>query len=177
MKVIYCIPILMVLWILFILKKQLIKVFMKEKNIWLSYSWYDRGAIDPIKDISKICKERNIWMHIDGSIGGIFALTNIKINELSNVNKCNSITINPQKILGITKTSSLLIVSDFKKLNNAFATGLPYIASDNEIIDRGEYGVQGSRSAEIIKLWLGLRFLGITGIEKILNSSIKRKIF
>jgi len=136
-----------------------------------------RGAIDPIKEISDICKDRNIWLHIDGSIGGIFAITSIPIEGLNNINLANSITINPQKIIGITKTSSLLLVSNIKTLENTFSTGLPYITSKENIINRGEIGIQGSRPAEVIKLWLGLRFLGLNGIEDILNSSIKRKDF
>tara|TARA_B100001989_G_scaffold134856_1_gene95495 strand:+ start:2145 stop:3536 length:1392 start_codon:yes stop_codon:yes gene_type:complete len=136
-----------------------------------------RGAIDPIKDISKICKEKNIWLHIDGSIGGIFAVTSIPIEGLNNINQANSITINPQKIIGITKTSSLLLVSNMRTLENTFSTGLPYISSKENIINRGEIGIQGSRPAEVIKLWLGLRSLGLKGIEDILRSSIKRKEF
>ena len=136
-----------------------------------------RGAIDPIKEISRICKERKIWLHIDGSIGGVFAITSIPIEGLKNVNQANSITINPQKIIGITKTSSLLLVSDMSTLENTFSTGLPYITSKENIINRGELGIQGSRPAEVIKLWLGLRFLGLKGIEDILRSSIKRKEF
>ena len=136
-----------------------------------------RGAIDPIKDISELCKERNLWLHIDGSIGGIFAITSIPIDGLNNINQANSITINPQKIIGITKTSSLLLVSDISTLENTFYTGLPYTSSNNKIKNRGELGIQGSRPAEIIKLWLGLRFLGMKGIEDILKSTINRKDF
>ena len=43
-------------------------------------------------------------------------------------------------------------------LENTFNTGLPYISSKENIINRGEIGIQGSRPAEVIKLWLGLRF-------------------
>jgi len=136
-----------------------------------------RGAIDPIKEISEICRQRNIWFHIDGSIGGIFAITSIPIEGLNNINQANSITINPQKIIGITKTSSLLLVSNMSTLENTFNTGLPYISSKENVINRGEIGIQGSRPAEVIKLWLGLRFLGLNGIENILKSSIKRKDF
>jgi len=136
-----------------------------------------RGAIDPIQEISEICKARNIWLHIDGSIGGIFAVTSIPIKGLNNINQANSITINPQKIIGITKTSSLLLVSNMSTLENTFNTGLPYISSKENILNRGEIGIQGSRPAEVIKLWLGLRFLGLNGIENILKSSIKRKDF
>ncbi len=62
-------------------------------------------------------------------------------------------------------------------LENTFSTGLPYLSSRENIINRGEIGIQGSRPAEVIKLWLGLRFLGLKGIEDILRSSIKRKDF
>ena len=135
-----------------------------------------RGSIDPISEIMKVCKSNNIWLHIDGSIGGIFSIFDENIKEIENINQADSITINPQKVLGITKTSSLLIVKDIKNLQKAFHTGLPYLDSDENIINRGELGVQGSRPAEIIKLWLGMKFLGISGIKKILNESINKKI-
>ena len=138
-----------------------------------------RGSIDPVFEIGKICKSNNIWLHIDGSIGGIFAISKHKyqhIKEINNLDIANSITINPQKLLGITKTSSLLLVDDINCLKKTFHTGLPYISSTEEVLNRGELGVQGSRPAEIIKLWLGLRFLGIDGIDDILNSSIRKKI-
>ena len=162
------------------LKKTIDKCFVDNKKIFAIVATLGttvRGAIDPIKDISEICKKRNIWLHIDGSIGGIFAVTSIPIEGLNNINQANSITINPQKIIGITKTSSLLLVSNMSTLENTFNTGLPYISSKENIINRGEIGIQGSRPAEVIKLWLGLRFLGLKGIENILNSSIKRKDF
>ena len=136
-----------------------------------------RGALDPINEIGAICKERKIWFHIDASIGGIFLITDNKFDNINNFNfsNANSITINPQKLLGIAKTSSLLLVSDINTLKNTFQTGLPYIDSADDVINRGELGVQGSRPAEIIKLWLGLRFLGIEGIEKILVESLLKK--
>jgi len=136
-----------------------------------------RGALDPINEIGAICKERKIWFHIDASIGGIFLITDNKFDNINyfNFSNANSITINPQKLLGIAKTSSLLLVSDINTLKNTFQTGLPYIDSADDVINRGELGVQGSRPAEIIKLWLGLRFLGIEGIEKILVESLLKK--
>ena len=135
-----------------------------------------RGAIDPIKKIGNYCKDKNIWFHIDGSIGGVFSLFNDQIEEINNLKISNSITVNPQKVLGITKTSSLLLVDNIETLKKTFQTGLPYIGSKDDVLNRGELGVQGSRPAEIIKLWLGLKFLGINGVNDILKKSISKKI-
>ena len=41
----------------------------------------------------------------------------------------------------------------------------------------GELGIQGTRSAESLKLWIGLRQLGEDGIEKILLESIQRRCY
>ena len=162
------------------LKKTITECSKKNKKIFSIVATLGttiRGALDPIEGIWELCKKNKIWLHIDGSIGGIYSITNIQINGLKNINCADSITINPQKILGITKTSSLLLVSNIENLKNTFSTGLPYISSNNDVLDRGELGLQGSRPAEVIKLWLGLRFLGIKGIEEILKSSIDRKVF
>jgi len=162
------------------LKKNIDKCEKEKKKIFAIVATLGTtimGAIDPIKTISEICKEKAIWLHIDGSIGGIYSISNITIEGLDYVNCADSITVNPQKILGITKTSSLLLVSNIDTLKNTFATGLPYVASNNNFSDRGELGIQGSRPAEVIKLWLGLKFLGISGVNDILNSALDRKAF
>ena len=39
----------------------------------------------------------------------------------------------------------------------------------------GELGLQGSRPAEILKLWLGLRQLGEVGIRELLEAALERR--
>ncbi len=138
-----------------------------------------RGAIDPICEIAEFCKKEKIWLHVDGAVGGIYGLSAITSGRLlKGLSFADSITVNPQKILGITKTSSLLLVADKSHLSATFSTGLPYAEPliGNEF-HGGEIGIQGTRSAEALKLWIGLRQLGEDGIEKLLLDSIKRKCY
>ena len=137
-----------------------------------------RGAIDPLPEIGKFCRKENIWLHIDGAIGGIFALSANTSELVKGLSFANSITVNPQKLLGICKTSSLLLVANKNHLSSTFSTGLPYaepLAGSD--VHGGELGIQGTRSAESLKLWIGLRQLGEVGIEKLLLDSIKRKCY
>ncbi len=137
-----------------------------------------RGAIDPLLQLADIAKKEGIWLHIDGAIGGIFAISQKTSPMLNGISKADSITLNPQKLLGITKTSSLLLVANKSNLTSTFSTGLPYIEpSSGEEAHGGEIGLQGTRAGEVLKLWLGLRQLGEVGIDQLLENSISRRIF
>ena len=137
-----------------------------------------RGAIDPVNEIAKLCHREKIWLHVDGAIGGVYGISKLTSGIVRGIGSADSITVNPQKLLGITKTSSLLLVENQNHLSSTFSTGLPYAepVSGNEY-HGGEIGIQGTRSAESLKLWIGLRQLGEKGIEKILLDSIKRRTY
>ncbi len=136
-----------------------------------------RGAVDPLVELGAFCLRESLWFHIDGAIGGIFAISEKTSHLVKGISLANSVTLNPQKLLGITKTSSLLLVANRSDLISTFATGLPYIepAWGTET-HGGEMGIQGTRPAEVLKLWLGLRQLGETGINNLLEQSIERRV-
>ena len=137
-----------------------------------------RGAIDSVSEIAKLCKKEKIWLHVDGAIGGVFGMSEVTSKIVKGLGSADSITVNPQKLLGIAKTSSLLLVGNQSHLSSTFATGLPYAEPvSGDEFHGGELGIQGSRSAEILKLWIGLRQLGEKGIEKILLDAIKRRTY
>ncbi len=134
-----------------------------------------RGAVDPLLDIADLCAQHDIWLHVDAAIGGVFALSSATASLMRGLNRADSITLNPQKLLGITKTSSLFLVRDKARLCMAFATGLPYMESPTGDHHGGEVGLQGTRPAEVLKLWLGLRQLGEQGITAVLQGALERR--
>jgi len=134
-----------------------------------------RGAIDPLAAIADICHRHGAWLHVDAAIGGAFALAPASRRLLAGLERADSITVNPQKLLGITKTSSLLLLAEPAHLQHAFGTGLPYMEPSWGGGHGGEMGLQGSRPAEILKLWLGLRQLGLEGISALVEAAIARR--
>ncbi len=134
-----------------------------------------RGAVDPLLDIADLCGQHDIWLHVDAAIGGVFALSSATASLMRGLNRADSITLNPQKLLGITKASSLFLVRDKARLRMAFATGLPYMESPTGDHHGGEVGLQGTRPAEVLKLWLGLRQLGEQGITAVLQGALERR--
>ena len=134
-----------------------------------------RGAIDPLLDVATLCRDAEVWLHVDAAIGGVFALSSSHASLMDGMELADSITLNPQKLLGITKASSLLLLRDRTHLRQAFSTGLPYMEAPKGMDHGGEIGLQGTRPAEILKLWLGLRQLGEAGIEATLGGALQRR--
>ncbi|MFM7313904.1 MAG: pyridoxal phosphate-dependent decarboxylase family protein [Cyanobium sp.] len=134
-----------------------------------------RGAIDPLGPIAALCRRHGVWLHVDAAIGGVFALVPQLRALLSGLEAADSVTVNPQKLLGITKTSSLLLLAEPEHLQRAFSTGLPYMEPSWSGGHGGEMGLQGSRPAEILKLWLGLRQLGLEGIATLVEGAMARR--
>ena len=134
-----------------------------------------RGAVDPLPLIAQQCADHGIWLHVDAAIGGVFALSATTASLMQGLNQADSITLNPQKLLGITKASSLLLVRDKQLLRRAFSPGLPYMEPATGDHHGGEAGLQGTRPAEVLKLWLGLRQLGEQGITAVLTGALSRR--
>jgi sulfinoalanine decarboxylase len=134
-----------------------------------------RGAVDPIAPIAELCRRHGVWLHVDGAIGAVFGLSTSLAGLVPDLGQADSLTINPQKLLGITKTSSLLLLRRPQFLAESFGTGLPYMEPSWAEAHGGECGLQGTRPAEILKLWLGLRQLGLEGIEALLRGALQRR--
>ena len=134
-----------------------------------------RGAVDPLPELAAICQRYGVWLHVDGAIGAVFALSERHRWRVAGLELADSITVNPQKLLGITKTSSLLLLARPQALERSFATGLPYMEPSWGGGHGGESGLQGTRPAEVLKLWLGLRQLGLEGIEVLLDQAVGRR--
>lgn len=134
-----------------------------------------RGAVDPLPDIAAVCRRRELWLHVDGAIGAVYGLTDMERHRVIGLGEADSITVNPQKLLAISKTSSLLLMRDPGLLTATFDTGLPYMEDSWGGGHGGESGLQGSRPAEVLKLWLGLRQLGLEGVNAVLQGALGRR--
>ena len=134
-----------------------------------------RGAVDPLGPLATLCRSQGIWLHVDGAIGAVCGLSPGHRQRVAGLERADSITVNPQKLLGITKTSSLLLLAEPERLGACFGTGLPYMEASWGGGHGGEWGLQGTRAAEVLKLWLGLRQLGLSGIEAVVDGAITRR--
>ena len=134
-----------------------------------------RGAFDPIEQISDICNEFNIWLHIDGSWGGP-VLFSKKYNYLiKGSERSDSFTWCCHKMMGIPLVCTAIILKDkdvLKNINEIENTDYLF-HNNNDQFDLGRHSLQCGRKVDSLKLFLAWKYFGDIGFEKKINHLFK----
>lgn len=129
------------------------------------------GNIDPIQEIAAICKSNSLWLHADAIYGGAIILSRKEKYRLKGIENADSIAFNPQKWMHIAKTCSLLLFRDSDILIRYFSMKAHYTKEQSEFINLSEINIQGTKQADVLKLWLSILSIGISGYEKMIDKS------
>jgi aromatic-L-amino-acid decarboxylase len=64
------------------------------------------GAIDPLPEIARVCRERNLWFHVDGAYGGVAAGVSGVPVDLRALSLADSVAVDPHKWLYATSRNT-----------------------------------------------------------------------
>ena len=81
------------------------------------------ASVDPIGEISALCREQKICLHIDAAYGGGLALLPEREWVSDGWEKADSLVINPHKMLFVPLDFSVLYVRDLERLRRVFSSG------------------------------------------------------
>jgi len=126
------------------------------------------GAYDPLDEMAEICNKHNIWLHADGSFGGSIILSHKHRHLMQGIEKTDSFTWNPHKLMNIPLVCSALLVKKKGTLqHNITDINSDYIFHDiDQIEDLGKKSIQCGRSVDAVKLWFAWKYFGLKGYQQ-----------
>jgi aromatic-L-amino-acid/L-tryptophan decarboxylase len=133
------------------------------------------GAIDPLAELAALAAELNVWLHIDAAYGGFANLTERGREWLQGIERADSITLDPHKWLYQPFEVGGLLMRDPVHLARAFhATGdyLQDTVVAGAEINFGDRGIQLTRSARALKVWLSIQFFGLAAFRTAIDRSL-----
>ncbi len=142
------------------------------------------GVVDPLPSISEICREFDLWFHVDAAYGGFAACLPDAPSDLLGLSEADSIAIDPHKWLYSPLEAGCALVRDPNKLKDAFSHHPPsyYRFDENpeeSPINYYEFGPQNSRGFKALKVWMALKQVGRDGYVRMISDDIQlaRELF
>ncbi|KAK1122584.1 hypothetical protein K0M31_009029 [Melipona bicolor] len=125
-------------------------------------------SFDPLPEIAAICREENLWLHVDACLGGTLLLSEKYRDRLKGIELSNSVAWNPHKMLGAPLQCSLFLTKGKNALHEANCVGARYLFQQDKHYDvswdTGDKSLQCGRKVDGAKLWLMWKARGTKGL-------------
>jgi aromatic-L-amino-acid/L-tryptophan decarboxylase len=132
------------------------------------------ASIDPVPAIGAICRREAIWLHVDGSYGGVAAVSPRFRHVLAGTELADSLVVNPHKWMFTPIDCSAFYTRRPDVLARAFSLVPEYLVTreQDDVVNLMDYGVQLGRRFRALKLWFVLRSYGVARLQAMLRDHI-----
>ena len=133
------------------------------------------GTVDPLNEIAEICKQEDLWFHIDGAYGAAAILSKKGEQALKGIQKADSLTVDPHKWFFQPYEMGCLLVRNHNWLSKTFTEKPEYlrdIEGNTSEINFYDHGVQLTRRFRALKLYMSIKTYGLKSFKEAISYSI-----
>src|SRR5437899_2366710 len=135
------------------------------------------NAIDPVRAIARICRNHNLWLHVDAAMSGTAALCPEFRFIHDGVEFADSYCFNPHKWMFTNFDCNVFYVADRKHLIRTLSVLPEYLRNQatesGAVIDYRDWHIQLGRRFRSLKLWFVIRHYGIEGLQHHIREHVR----
>lgn len=127
------------------------------------------NARDPLPEIGRICREQQVWLHVDGAMSGTAALCPEFRPLFAGLELADSYAFNPHKWMFTNFDCDCFYVADRAALTRTLSVLPEYLRNQatesGAVIDYRDWQVPLGRRFRALKLWFVIRHYGVEGLR------------
>jgi len=125
----------------------------------------DIGAIDDLAALAQLCREEELWFHVDGAFGALGVLAPSLAPLLAGIEQADSIALDFHKWGQVPYDAGFLLVRDGERHREAFAAPAAYLRRETRGLAANspwpcDLGPDLSRGFRALKTWFTLKTYG-----------------
>ena len=136
------------------------------------------GAIDDLIALADLCREQDLWFHVDGAIGAIAVLAENVKPLLTGIERADSIALDLHKWLHIPFEAGCVIVRSESMHRHTFSLTPEYLAHETRGLAAGhwfsDYGLQLSRQFRALKVWMSVKEHGLDRFGRMIARNVEQ---
>lgn len=134
------------------------------------------GAVDDLCALADLAAEEQLWLHVDGCIGALVAISPQNAWRVSGIERADSISLDPHKWLHAPFEVGCALIRDRASHRQAFAVSPEYLKGTTRGLASGEflheYGLQTSRGFAALKVWMSIMEQGTAKFGRLIDQNI-----
>ncbi|HUK24064.1 MAG TPA: pyridoxal-dependent decarboxylase [Terriglobales bacterium] len=134
------------------------------------------NAIDPVPEIGRICREHNLWLHVDAAMSGTAALCPEFRHIHNGLEFADSYCLNPHKWMFTNFDCDCFYVAERAALIKTLSILPEYLRNQatesGAVIDYRDWQIPLGRRFRSLKLWFVIRHYGVEGLRHHLRQHI-----
>ena len=127
------------------------------------------NAFDRLPEIGRICRENDLWLHVDGAMSGTAALCPEFRQIFAGLDLADSYAFNPHKWMFTNFDCDCFYVADRSALIKALSVLPEYLRNrateSGAVIDYRDWQIPLGRRFRALKLWFVIRHYGAEGLR------------
>lgn len=135
------------------------------------------NAIDPVREIARICREHSLWLHVDAAMSGTAALCPEFRFLHDGVESADSYCFNPHKWMFTNFDCDCFYVADRNHLIRTLSVLPEYLRNQatesGAVFDYRDWHVPLGRRFRSLKLWFVIRHYGIEGLQHHIREHVR----
>jgi L-2,4-diaminobutyrate decarboxylase len=133
------------------------------------------GIFDSLREISSVCKQYGIWLHVDAAHGGSVSFSDSHKHYLDGIEDADSVIWDAHKMLFMPALSTYLFYKDFRNQYIALNQHASYLfnsdADDQRFFDTGLGTIECTKRAAAFSLWGTWSIYGNKLFEDLVNTT------
>jgi aromatic-L-amino-acid decarboxylase len=118
------------------------------------------GAVDPLDEIADVCRERHVWLHVDGAYGLPAGGVPSHAPLFEGVERADSCSVDAHKWLYLPKAAGVVMTRHAGALPGAFAHEQGYLPHQRHELHAADLTLEYSRPFRALKAWVAFRAHG-----------------
>jgi aromatic-L-amino-acid/L-tryptophan decarboxylase len=135
------------------------------------------NAIDSVPDIGAICRQHNLWLHVDAAMSGTAALCPEFRDTHAGLEYADSYCFNPHKWMFTNFDCDCFYVADRAALVKTLSVLPEYLKNQatesGAVIDYRDWQIPLGRRFRALKLWFVIRHYGVEGLQHHIRQHVR----
>jgi aromatic-L-amino-acid decarboxylase len=135
------------------------------------------GAVDPLPEIGRVCREHGAWLHVDAAMAGTAAICPEFRDIHQGLELADSYAFNPHKWMFVNFDCNCFYVADRDSLIQTLSVLPDYLrnraSQSGEVTDYRDWQIPLGRRFRALKLWFVIRSFGVEALQQKIRSHVE----